>query len=138
MRYQKAAVLILAAPLAAFALEARHPPQDSQGQATQDQSKPCGSETLRSGKGMMDRDIMPSRMMARHQQMQETMNKLMESITALENETDPAALKSKLTEHRALLEQMRKQIRQQGTMQSMMQEIGSKTLPLPPRPRVWK
>ncbi len=42
-------------------------------------------------------------MTVHHQQMTETMNKLMQSMTAIQNEKDPAALKSKLAEHRALL-----------------------------------
>lgn len=50
----------------------------------------------------------------------ETMNKLMESMTAIESEKDSAALKAKLAKHRALLEQMRDQV----TQYSMMREIG--------------
>jgi len=75
-------------------------------------------------------------MMARHQQMTETMNKLMQSMTAIQNEKDPAALKSKLAEHRALLEQMRNGMMQQdGMMQNMMQRMmGGSTLPAPPGP----
>jgi hypothetical protein len=147
MRYKKVAVLILAAPLAAFALAkaARHPQQDSRDQSTQDQSKPgmpgggiTSPEMIRSGRGMMDGGVMTSRMMAHRQEMGETMNKLIESMTAIENETDPAALKSRLAEHRALLEQMRNQMTQQSMMQSMMHEMGGKVPRVPLTPRVWK
>jgi hypothetical protein len=139
MRYQKIAALIVAAPFA-FGLNtaARHPQQDAQGQATQEQSKPCGPGMMRSGQGMMGSDMMTSRMMSRHQELREVMNKLMDSMTAIENETDPAALKSKLAEHRALLDKMRNQVTQQGMMQSMMREMDGKALRVPLRPPVWK
>jgi hypothetical protein len=75
-------------------------------------------------------------MMAHHQQMTETMNKLMQSMTAIQNEKDPAALKSKLAEHRALIEQMQSQMMQQGgMMQNMMQRMmGGSTSPVPSAP----
>jgi len=136
MRYRKIAILILAAPLAfALVTSARNPQQGPQSQATRDQSKPCGP-----GQGMMGSDVMTSRMMTRHEETREVMNMLMDSMTAIENETDPAALKSKLAEHRALLEQMRKQMTQQSMMQSMIREMGgtAPTVPLRPRPPVWK
>lgn len=143
MRYKRVAVLMLAAPLAAFALAnaARHSQQDAQDQTTQDQCKPRlpgGSVKMRSGRGMMGSDVIASRMMARHEAMHGTMNKLMDSMTAIENEADPAALKSKLAEHRALLEQMRNQMAQQSMVQSMMHEMGGNAPPIPLRPRVWK
>ena len=72
---------------------------------------------------MMGGGVM-SQMMTHHQQMTETMNRLMQSMTAIQNEKDPAALQSKLAEHRALLEQMRSQMMQQGgVMQNMMQNM---------------
>ena len=48
--------------------------------------------------------------------MTDLMTKLMDSMKAVESEKDPAALKQKLAEHRALLEQMRTQMMQQGGM----------------------
>jgi uncharacterized coiled-coil protein SlyX len=48
------------------------------------------------------------------------MNKMMESMAAIQNEKDPEALKSKLAEHQALLNQMRSQMMQQGKMMQMM------------------
>src|SRR2546427_623452 len=59
-------------------------------------------------------------MMARHQQMMSNMNKLMQSMAAIEAEKDPAALKAKLAEHRAVLEQMRSQMMHQGKMMQLM------------------
>ena len=43
-----------------------------------------------------------------------------EQTDAIENEKDPAALKAKIAEHRALMEQMRGQMMQQGGMMQMM------------------
>ena len=48
------------------------------------------------GQGMMG-GVM-SQMTTHHQQMTEFMNKLMQSMAALQSEKDPAALKSKLAE----------------------------------------
>jgi hypothetical protein len=129
MGYKKVAVLILAAPLAAFALAnaACHPQQDSPDQIIENKAKfPVPSETM----GM---SVVTSRAMAGHEEICETMDKLMESMSAIENEKDPAALKSKLAEHRALLEQMRDQM----MLQSIMQEMGRASR-IPPTPRVWK
>lgn len=58
-----------------------------------------------------------------HQQMMDNMNKLMQSMSAMEAEKDPAALKQKLAAHRALLEQMRSEIMQQGEMMQQMQHM---------------
>jgi hypothetical protein len=146
MGYKRVAVLILA-PLAAFALAnaARHPAHASQNQNTQYQSTlgmPSGGimgpGIMGSGRDMMGTDAMMSRMTAHQEAVCKTMDKLMESMTAIENEKDPAALKSKLAEHRALLEQMRDQVLQQNMMQSMIQEMGGKPSRIPPTPRVWK
>jgi hypothetical protein len=71
------------------------------------------------GQGMTGGAMM-NQMTTRHQQMTELMNKLTQSMAALESEKDPAALKSKLAEHRALLEQMRTQMTQQGGMMQRM------------------
>jgi hypothetical protein len=48
------------------------------------------------------------------------MNKLMQSMAAIQNEKDPEALKSKLAEHEALLNDMRTQMMQQGDGMQMM------------------
>jgi uncharacterized coiled-coil protein SlyX len=48
------------------------------------------------------------------------MSKLMQSMAAIEAEKDPAALKAKLAEHRALLEQMRSHMTNQGEMMQQM------------------
>jgi hypothetical protein len=132
MEYKRVVVLILAAPLAAFAIasSARHPTQESGDETIQGQSKAGEPGATIMGSGM---NGMSSRMMTRHEEICETMDKLMQSMTAIENETDPAALKSRLAEHRALLEHVRDQVIQQR----MMYEMG-RTPRIPPTPRVWK
>ena len=75
------------------------------------------------GGGMMGPMGMMGQMGNHHQQMMDNMNKLMQSMSAIEAEKDPAALKQKLTDHRALLEQMRSQMMQQGEMMQRMQHM---------------
>jgi len=60
-----------------------------------------------------------------HQQMMDNMNKLMQSMSVIEAEKDPAALKAKLAAHRALLEHMRSQMMQQGSVMQHMMGSGS-------------
>jgi hypothetical protein len=71
------------------------------------------------GHGMMGGDMM-SQMATHHQQMSELMNKLMQSMAAIRSEKDPEALKSKLAEHQALLDQMHNQMMNQGKNMQMM------------------
>jgi len=47
---------------------------------------------------------------AHHQEMQELVHRLLESVAALENEKDLDAIKSKLSEHRRVLEQLQDEI----------------------------
>ena len=74
------------------------------------------------GQGMMGGDVtgMMGQMTTHHQQMSTLMNKVMESMAAIQSEKDPEALKSKLVEHQALLNQMRSQMMQQGKAMQMM------------------
>jgi len=95
-------VSILAAGLAMVALGATAQRSDTNSAQTQNQA------------GMM------GQMMMHNNQMSDLMNQLMQSMAAIENETDPNARKSKLAEHRALLEKMRGQMMQQGGMMQMM------------------
>ena len=71
------------------------------------------------GKGMMGQQMMGKSMMACHQQMQKLMDQLMQHMTAMENEKDAAARSKLMTEQRALLEQMRGDMMQQGKMMSL-------------------
>ena len=125
MRYKVVTASILAATLSAFTIAgaAQRSQKDPQDQTTQDQSKPRAT-----GQGMMGDGMMMGMMMgmsmgqiaAHHEEMTETMNKLMQSMAAIRNEKDPEALKSKLAEHQALLDRMRSQMMQQGNRMHMM------------------
>jgi len=69
------------------------------------------------GQGMMGT---MGQMRTHHQQMTTLMNKLMQSMAAIQGEKDPAALKSMLAEHQELLNQMHTQMMQQGRRMRMM------------------
>ena len=122
---------VLAAMLASFSVGtlAQHEEHHPQDQATQPQTQgapaptPAGpSAPATMGSGMMGMGAM-GQMMTRHQQMNETMTKIMQSMAAIENEKDPAALKAKLAAHRALIEQMRNQMMEEGGMMQQMQNM---------------
>jgi hemerythrin-like domain-containing protein len=70
------------------------------------------------GQGMMSQAAMGHRMMAHHQEMRKLMGQLMQNMTAMENEKDPAALQKLMAEHRTLLEQMHGEMMQQGKVMS--------------------
>ena len=110
MRHKSIVAFSLAAVFALFAagalaLRAQEPTNPPAGQ----------NQTSMMGGGMMG---MMGQMNVHHQQMSTLMNRLMGSMTAIQNEKDPAALQSELAEHLALLEQMRSQMMQQGGMMS--------------------
>ena len=92
--------------------------QTQQGQSTQGQAN---SGMMGQGQGMMGQGQgMMGQMTTHHQQMTTLMNKLMQSMAAIQNEKDPEALKSKLEEHQTLLSQMQGQMMQQGNRMQMM------------------
>lgn len=100
----------------------------SANQATKDDSTKNQSNSGMMGGGTMGRGMgqnqgmmgMMGQMSTHHQQMTGLMNKLMESMAAIQSEKDPETLKSKLAEHQKLLDQMRGQMMQQGKMMQMM------------------
>jgi hypothetical protein len=104
--------------------------QTQQGQTTQSQPGPgmmgggmMGGGMMGQGQGMMGQGGMMGmmgQMSAHHQQMTTLMNQLMQSMTAILNEKDPEALKSKLAEHQKLLNQMRSQMMGQRNRINMM------------------
>jgi hypothetical protein len=114
MRHKLVTAALLATSLTMFVIggAAQKSQQNSQDQTTQSQSNPGMM-----GGGMMG---MMGQMTTHHQQMSALMNKMIESMTAIQNEKDPEALKSKLAEHQALMNQMRSQMNQQGNMVQMM------------------
>jgi hypothetical protein len=62
-------------------------------------------------------------MMGNQQQMFALMERLMASLKAIQNEKDPVALKLKLAEHQALLNQMHDQMTRQGGMMGDMSDM---------------
>ena len=119
----------LAAGLIAFgvgvAAQSSSQDQTQKDQSTQGQSNPgmMGGGMMGQGAGQgqgMMRGNMMNQMTTHHQQMSGLMNKLMESMAAIQSEKDPEALKSKLAEHQALLNQMQGQMMQQGKRMQMM------------------
>jgi hypothetical protein len=115
MRYKMLIVAALASTLAIGAVA-----RQQQGQTSPSQpSFGMGPRMMAQGQGMMGGGMMMGmmgQMMTHHHQMTELMNKVMQSMAAIQNEKDPAALQAKLAEHRALLEQMHEQMTQQGGM----------------------
>lgn len=130
MRHTLVATSLLAGTLSVFAIgaAAQHADHHPEDQTTQDQTKPSQAQPGMMGGGMMMN--MMGQMTTHHQQMTTLMNKLIESMKAIENEKDPAALKLKLVEHRALLEQMHTQMTQQGGMMQDMPGMMMKNCPM--------
>src|SRR5271169_4284544 len=128
MRHKLITASLLAAGLTAFVVggAAQKSQQNSQDQTTQSQSNPGmmggGMMGQGAGQGMMSGGTMGmmGQMTTQHQQMSTLMNKMLESMAAIQNEKDPDALKSKLAEHQELMNQMHSQMMQQGKMMQMM------------------
>jgi hypothetical protein len=99
---------------------AQHEEHHPQGQANEPQAQTAPNQP--GAPGMMSAGMMGmmGQMTNHHQQMSDLMNKLMESMAAIQKEKDPEALKSKLAEHSALLKEMHDQMMQQGTMMQNM------------------
>ncbi|HZP32380.1 MAG TPA: hypothetical protein VFB23_03370 [Candidatus Acidoferrales bacterium] len=126
---KKIGVLVLMVLLSAFVVAvAQQPPVPSQpsppgqtagtmgcGMMGSMNSGPMGGGPMR-GSPMAGGPMGMPAMAARHQQMVDLMDKLMQSMSAIEAEKDPAALKSKLAAHRALLEKMHSEMMQRGAM----------------------
>jgi len=85
----------------------------------QDQNNDQGMKGM---SGMTGMSGMMGNMPAHHQEMKALMSKLMASMTAIQNEKDPEALKTKLADHQALLKQMQTHMMQQEKMMHMMSD----------------
>ena len=115
-------ILALLLAVSAIGLVARSSPQSSQGGGAA-QSQPGMMHQGMMGGGMMG---MMGQMTTHHRQMTTLMNKLMESMAAIQNENDPAKLNAELSEHARLLKQMHDQMMQEGgMMQSMSGQISA-------------
>jgi hypothetical protein len=82
----------------------------------QQQGNPAPGASGPMGHGMMNEHMMMGQMMAQHQEMSELMSKMMQSMTAINAEKDPAKLKALLAEHAALMNRMHGEIMSQGNM----------------------
>jgi len=122
MKNKSVAAFLLIAALAAYAgrSAAQRSRDDSADPNNQDQTKSGTSSP-----GMMGQNMMGTMhgMMGNQQQMFALMEKLMASLKAIQDEKDPAALKSKLAEHQALLNQMHDQMTRQGAMMGNMSDM---------------
>lgn len=119
MRFKMLSAMLIVGVLFAFAVSAaaQHEEHHADQQAAQNEAQ---SGMMGQGQGMMGMMNMMGQMTSHHQQMSDLMNKLMQSMTAIQNEKDPDALKQKLAEHSALLKQMHDQMMQQGNMMHSM------------------
>ena len=72
---------------------------------------------------------MMAKMKDREKQTSDLIAKLMASMDAIENEKNATAMKQKLTEHRALLEQLQKQTSMGDMMKNMPGMIGNDAKP---------
>ena len=112
--------VILGTSLSAFLVgAATQQSQNNQDQPTQSQSAPG---MMGQGQGMMGGGMagMMGQMQEHHQQMTVLMRQLMDSMTAIRSEKDPAKLKTEMEEHQKLLDQMRSQMMGQGNRMNMM------------------
>jgi len=81
----------------------------------QQQSNPSQEKSGPTSRGMMSGGMM-NQMMEQHQGMFQLMSKMTQSMTAIDSEKDPVKLKALLAEHRALMDQMRSKMTEQGSM----------------------
>lgn len=82
----------------------KSPEAESQAEATM----PCG--------------MMPEGMMARHQEMEKLVDRLVNSFTALKNEQDPERLENQLREHGTLLRELQSKVQHHSEMMHGMSE----------------
>jgi hypothetical protein len=83
------------------------------------QTNPRQDKSGQMRRGMMGGGMMGP-MMAQHQELSQLMNQMLQSMTAINSEKDPARLKALLAEHAALLDQMRSKMVGQGNMMQNM------------------
>jgi NADH pyrophosphatase NudC (nudix superfamily) len=80
------------------------------------QGTPAPGNSGPMGRRMMGGQMMMGQMTTQHQEMSQLMSKMMQSMTAINAEKDPAKLKALLAEHAALMDQMHAKMMSQGNM----------------------
>lgn len=124
MRHTILKMGMLVGILAVFAAGAvaQHEEHHPDSQATQPQAQ-TATQPGAAGSGMMGggmMGMMMNMMMGQNQQMSATMNKMTENLAAMQNEKDPARMKSMMAQQSTMMQQMRDQMMQQsGMMQGM-------------------
>jgi hypothetical protein len=78
-----------------------------------------GGGTMAGKAGMMSNGMM-GMMKGQNQQMSDAIKKMMENMTALQNENEPAKMKSMMAEQQNMMQQMRDQMMKQGGVMEMM------------------
>ena len=108
------AVLVVAAGLSLSSAIAQIDEHQHQGAA------PPQADTAKMGGGMMQ--MMMQSMMGQNET-GALVDKLVKSLAAIETEKDPAALKTKLAEHGALLKELETKVQGQSHMMDMMHQM---------------
>ena len=124
MRHKAMIFSILAIALATLVISgaAKRPQQTYQGQPTQDPSRPGMQGGMMMG---MSVGMMIGQMAAHHDEINETMDKVMQSMNALQNERNERVLRQKMSEHRALLEELRTELNEEGSSLKNMTQMMS-------------
>ena len=130
MRYKTIAALILATAFAAFATGDLIAQQDQHPSQTQPEHQSTGmmGGGMMSMMGQMNQmNHTMGQMMTQHQQMSDMMAKLMQNMSAMQNEKDINKLHEMMKEQQGMLDQMHTHMMQQGRM--MQQMMGAKSGP---------
>jgi hypothetical protein len=89
----------------------------------QDQAAPAADQAGGGKMGGMMGGMMSGNMMMGQNETGKLVEQLMQNLAAMEAEKDPAALKTKLAEHSALLKELQAKVQRQGHMMEMMQHM---------------
>jgi len=107
--------------------EEHHPDSQPTQPQAQTPTQPGTAEPGMMGGGMMG---MMKMMQGQHQHMSDNMSKMMENMAGIQNEKDPAKMKSMMAQQSAMLEQMHSQMMKQGGMMQNMSAMMTKSCPM--------
>jgi len=116
MRFDRTLVTLASATLAVFATLGMAQQTDSNDK-TGHGPMSGGGEPM---SGMMSGGMRMNQMMGQHQGMSDLMNKVMQSMKAMNDEKDPSKLQALLKEHAALMDQMHAKMMGEGKMMQNM------------------
>jgi hypothetical protein len=117
VRFKSTLAIFALAALAVFTTLAMAQQSDSK-----DKTGPMPGGPMPGGPmpGMMSGGMMMNQMMTQHQEMTDLMNKMMQSMKAINDEKNPANLRALLKEHDDLMDQMRAKMTGEGKMMHNM------------------